>query len=308
VFAVSDNGLLVAQTGGGVAPSQPVWFDRKGNEVGVVGKPDVYGNVSLAPNGRSVALDRTDMASLNTDVWTYELQHGVAKRLTFSPAFDVAPIWSPDGSRLLFASNRALNVDLYMKNSDGAQEEKAILQDSLDKAPNDWSRDGKYIIYTRGADLWTGTVPELKSSQLLKAASVLRNGQFSPDGKWVAYASNETGKWEIYVTSFPDARGKWQVSTGGGEQPRWRSDGKELFYLSSDYKMMAAPVTMGANFDAGVPAALFQATPRQPVSTNDQFAYDVSRDGQRFLILTQVKQPDTQPMSIVLNWAAKLNK
>src|SRR5262249_35781558 len=140
VFAVSDNGLLVAQTGGGGAPSQPVWFDRKGNEGGVVGKPDVYGNGSLAPNGRAVALDRTDMASLNTDVWTYELQHGVAKRLTFSPAFDVAPIWSPDGSRLLFASNRALNVDLYMKNSDGAQEEKAILQDSLDKAPNDWSR------------------------------------------------------------------------------------------------------------------------------------------------------------------------
>src|SRR5262249_2869049 len=163
-FAVSDNGLLVAQTGSGVAPSQPVWFDRKGNEVGVVGKPDVYGNVSLAPNGRSVALDRTDMASLNTDVWTYELPHGGAKRVTFDPAFDVAPIWSPDGSRLLFASNRALNVDLYMKNSDGAQEEKAILQDSLDKAPNDWSRDGKYIIYTRGADLWTGTVSELKSS------------------------------------------------------------------------------------------------------------------------------------------------
>jgi len=308
VFAVADNGLLAAQTGSGVAPSQPVWFDRKGNEVGVVGKPDVYGNVSLALNGRSVAVDKTDMASLNTDVWTYELPHGGAKRVTFDPAFDVMPIWSPDGSRLVFASNRALNVDLYMKNSDGAQEENAILQDSLDKAPNDWSRDGKYIIYTRGADLWTGTVPELKSSQLLKAPSVIRNGQFSPDGKWVAYASNETGKWEIYVTSFPDARGKWQVSTGGGEQPRWRSDGKELFYLSSDYKMMAAPVTMGANFDAGVPAALFQATPRQPVSTNDQFAYDVSRDGQRFLIITQVKQTETAPMSIILNWTAKLKK
>jgi len=138
--------------------------------------------------------------------------------------------------------------------------------------------------------------------------SSLRNGQFSPDGKWVAYASNETGKWEIYATSFPEPRGKWQVSAGGGEQPRWRGDGKELFYLSSDYRMMAAPVTFGANFDAGAPIALFQATPRQPVSTNDQFAYDVSGDGQRFLIITQAKQAETVPMSVILKWSAKLNK
>ena len=141
----------------------------------------------------------------------------------------------------------------------------------------------------------------------LKAPSVLRNGQFSPDGKWVAYASNETGKWEVYVTSFPDARGKWQVSSGGGEQPRWRGDGKELFYLSSDDKMMAVPVTTNGNFDAGSPLMLFQTNPRQPISFNDQFVYDVTRDGQRFLIITQEKQVETAPMSVVLNWAAKLN-
>ena len=152
------------------------------------------------------------------------------------------------------------------------------------------------------------SLPQLKSSLFLKAASILRNGQFSPDGKWVAYASNETGKWQIYVTSFPEARGKWQVSTGGGEQPRWRGDGKELFYLSADYKMMAVAVTTGANFDAGTPEALFQTTPRQPVSTNDQFVYDVSRDGQRLLIITQVKGAETAPMSVILNWYAKLNK
>lgn len=141
----------------------------------------------------------------------------------------------------------------------------------------------------------------------LKAASVVRNGQFSPDGRWVAYASNETGKWEIYVTSFPEPRGKWQVSIGGGEQPRWRSDGKELFYLAPDGKMMAAAVTTAGNFDAGPPAALFQATPRQPVSSRDLFVYDVSRDGQRFLIITPAKHAETAPMSVVLNWTAKLN-
>lgn len=168
--------------------------------------------------------------------------------------------------------------------------------------------DGKYILYTRGADFWFVTLPELKSSLFLKAPAVLRNGQFSPDGKWVAYASNETGKWETYVTSFPDAQGKWQVSSGGGEQPRWRGDGKELFYLSSERKIMAAPVTTGTNFDVGTPVALFQATPRPPILVYDLFVYDVSRDGQRFLINTQVKQPEAAPMSVVLNWTAKLNK
>jgi len=308
VYAVSDNGMLVAQTGSGFAHSQPLWFDRKGNATGAVGKPDVYGNLSIAANGRSVAVDKTDMSSLNTDVWTYELQGEGGKRLTFDPAFDVVPIWNPDASGLVFSSNRALDIDLYMKNSDGAQEEKVFLHDDFNKIPTAWSRDGEYILYTRDSDLWFVTLPELKSSLFLKAVSILRNGQFSPDGKWVAYASNETGKWEIYVTSFPEPRGKWQVSTGGGEQPRWRGDGKELFYLSADYKMMAAPVTIGANFDAGTPVALFQTTPRQTVSTNDQFAYDVSRDGQRFLIITEGRPAENAPMSIVLNWTAKLNK
>jgi eukaryotic-like serine/threonine-protein kinase len=310
VYAVSDNGFLVAQTGSGVALSQPLWFDRKGNTVGAVGKPDVYQNIFIAPNGASVAVDKTDMASQNqnSDVWTYELHRESAKRLTFDPSNHAVPVWSPDAARLVFASNRLLNFDLYVKNSDGTQEEKGLVQEEVDKWPNDWSRDGKYIVYTRGTDLWFLTFPELKSRLFLKAPSVFRNGQFSPDGKWVAYASNETGKWQIYVTSFPDARGKWQVSTGGGEQPRWRGDGKELFFLSSDSKMMAAPVTIGANFDSGTPVALFQTTPRQPISLNDQFVYDVSRDGQQFLVNTPMKQAETAPMSVVLNWPAKLNK
>ena len=308
VFAVSDSGLLVAQTGSAVALSQPVWFDRKGNEVGAVAKPDLYGNVFIAPNGKSVALDKTDVGTQNIDVWTYELQRDSAKRFTFKLGFEMLPIWSPDAAWLVYGSNQLLGTDLYMKNSDGTQEEKSIVHDEFAKYPNDWSRDGKHILYNRGTDLWFLTLPELKASLFLKAVSILRNGQFSPDGKWVAYASNETGKWEIYVTSFPDARGKWQVSTGGGEQPRWRGDGKELYYLSSDRKMVTVPVTLGDKFDAGIPVVLFQATPRQPVTSTDQFVYDVSRDGQRFLINTPVKQADNPPMSVVLNWTAKLNK
>src|SRR5262249_45035258 len=199
-----------------------------------------------------------------SDIWTYELHRENAKRLTFDPSNHAVPVWSPDTSRLVFSSNRLHNFDVYMKNSDGAQEEKIILQGDVDKWPNDWSRNGKYILYSRDNDLWSLSIPDLKSSLFLKAPSVIRNGQFSPDGKWVAYASNETGKWQIYVTSFPEAHGKWQVSAAGGEQPRWRGDGKELFYLSSDYKMMAVPVMTGTSFDSGSPVALFQTTPRQP--------------------------------------------
>jgi DNA-binding winged helix-turn-helix (wHTH) protein/Tol biopolymer transport system component len=308
VFAASNNGVLLAQTGSGATISQPTWFNRNGRFVGALGQPGVYGNVSLAPTGKSVSVSLTDIASQNTDLWTYDLVHGNAKRLTFDLAVDRVPVWSPDAKRLVFTSSHQSNIDLYMKNADGTEEEKSIVHDDFNKYPNDWSRDGKYILYTRGPDLWFVTVPDLKSGLYLKAASALRNGQFSPDGKWVAYASNESGKWEIYVTSFPEPQGKWQVSTGGGEQPRWRGDGNELFYLSSDNKVMVAPVTTGAKFDSGTPVALFQANPREQVSLNDVFVYDVRRDGQEFLINTKVRQTDTAPMSVVLNWDARLNK
>ena len=307
VFAVSDNGLLLAQGGSGATISQPMWFDRNGRVLGTVGQPGVYGNVCLAPNGKSAALSITDIASQNTDVWIYDLLHASTKRLTFDPAIDRVPIWSPDAKRLVFTSSRQFNIDLYVKNADGTQEEKSVVSDDFNKYPNDWSRDGKYILYTRGPDLWFVKLPERKSSLYLKAVSVLKNGQFSPDGKWVAYGSNESGKWEIYVTSFPVPQGKWQVSTGGGEQPRWRRDGKELFYLFLDNKMMAAPVTTGTKFNSGTPVALFQANPREQVSLNDVFVYDVRPDGQEFLINTKVRQAETRPMSVVLNWDARAN-
>ena len=284
-----------------------VWYDRDGHEVGVATKPAVYGNIALSPNGRFVATDTTDPGSQNTDIYTFALDTGEAKRLTFDPAIDSMPVWSPDSKQILFGNNHEPKFDLYLKNSDGAEEEKIIPQDGADRFPNDWSRDGKYILYERGADLWYATVADLKPTQFLKAVSTLKTARFSPDGKWVAYSSNESGKWEIYVTTFPDAHGKWQVSTAGGTQPRWRGDGKELFYLSPDDKLVAVPVKTGANFDTGTPSALFQAYPRETVAaTSEQFFYDVSQDGQKFLINTQLKSA-IRPMSVVLNWPSKLN-
>jgi eukaryotic-like serine/threonine-protein kinase len=307
-FAVSGGGLLVAQNSSEVSLSQLIWFDRQGNQIGVVGKPDVYANVSLSPDGKSVAVDKTDTGNQNTDVWIYQLQSDTTKRVTFDPAIDAMPVWSPDASQLAFTSSRQNVFDLYLKNADGAQAEKPVEHVDVDEYPNDWSRDGRYILYTRGKDLWFLTFPELKSTLFLKATSTLKNGHLSPDGKWVAYASNESGKWEIYVTSFPEARGKWQVSSRGGEQPRWRGDGKELFYLSSDGTVMAVPVTEGINFDAGAPVALFQANARETAATTEQTFYDVSRDGQRFLINTEVREAEVKPLTVVLNWAARLNK
>jgi Tol biopolymer transport system component len=306
-FSVSNSRVLLAQTGNGVSLSRLEWFDRNGKEAGMVGKPDVYANIDLAPNGKFVALDKSEMG--NQDVWIYDLQSETTKRMTFDPAIDAMPVWSPDGKRVVFASSRKQTFDLYLKTTDGAQEEKAIeAAAGEDKFPSAWSRDGKYILYTRGTDLWFLTFPELEGQLFLKAPSAMKNGQFSPDGKWVAYASNESGKWEIYVTSFPDAHGKWEVSNGGGDQPRWRGDGKELFYLTADGKIMAAAVKEGANFNAAAPAALFQASERALVATSEQVEYDVSQDGQRFLINTYVRNGEIQSMTVVLNWDAELKK
>ncbi len=309
-FSASE-GVLVAQRGSGVSDSKLVWYDRKGNEVGSVGEREVVVNVALAPDGKTVGVDRTDEETQNSDVWTYDLQRNDLKRLTFDPSVDAAPVFSPDGKQILFASARGRTFRVYVKNADGAQEEKLLpvnAEDIADRYPSDWSRDGKYILYTRATDLWVAEAPDWKTRPLIQGQGTVTNAQSSPDGKWVAYASTESGKWEIYVTSFPDARGKWQVSTAGGTQPRWRGDSKELYYLASDAKLMAVPIAGGANFDAGSPVALFQANPRVLVATSELVSYDVAKDGQKFLINTQLNNPEAQAMTVVLNWAAGLKK
>jgi serine/threonine protein kinase len=308
-YAATDGRMLVAQSGNGISLSRLEWYDRKGNELGTVGMPAVYSNISLSPNNKFVAVDKTDQGNENSDVWTLETQHEGLKRLTFDPAIDASAVWSPDGTRVLFGSSRSHRFGLYIKNADGTEDDKLLSLDpghTADEYPSDWSPDGKSILYDRDTQLWVATLPDLETRPFVKIPAIVRNAKFSPNGKWVAYTSNESGKWEIYVTSFPDARGKWQVSSAGGTQPRWRRDGQELFYLAPDGKLMAVPT--GVNFDPGTPVALFQANPRELVATSERFSYDVSQDGQRFLINTQVKNSDTQPMSVILHWDAALKK
>jgi eukaryotic-like serine/threonine-protein kinase len=303
-FSAVNTDVLLVEKGGNVSLSRLIWFNREGKELGTIGDPQVYANPQIAPNGQQVLVDQTDTESQNTDIWTYDVLQGGTKRLTFDPALDATPVWSPDATKLIFTSSRGSAFNLFLKETNGSQEEKAICESEVDKYPSSWSRDGKFILYQEGADLKYLTVPEMKSTLFLKATSTLRNAQFSPDGKWVAYDSNENGKWEVYVTSFPQAKGKWQVSHAGGEQPRWRGDGKEIYYLAPDAKIVALPVKTESGFDPGVPVALFQTNPKETLATSEQYIYDVDPMGQRFLVNTLVKN-EKEPMTVILHWGDK---
>jgi Tol biopolymer transport system component len=310
VFSVSSGEVLVTQTGKGTSISQLTWFDRSGKPAGMVGMPGSHSNVRLSPDGRRVAADQTDPDERNIDIWIHEPARGVTTRLTFDPALDQTPVWSPDGKQILFASSRRVGFRLYLKNADGSgpEEEVADLGAGLQVHAWDWSRDGKNVLVRKANELWSLSWPQRVAKPLFQAKWTVRNAQFSPDGRWMAYASNETGSMEIYVSPFPSVNGKWQVSSAGGQEPKWRQDGKELFYLSAEGKMMAAAVTTGTSFEAGSPVALFQTHPRQPVSASDVFSYDVSGDGQRFLILSKVDEANPAPLSVLLNWAAEMEK
>jgi eukaryotic-like serine/threonine-protein kinase len=309
VYAVSNADVLIAQTGKGASLSQLTWFDRSGKQIGTVGKLASYDNVRLAPDGQRVAADQIDSDGRNVDIWVHEMAHDTMTRLTFDPALDHAPIWSPDGKQIIFSSNRAADFKLYLKNADGSgPEEEVVHVGSQMLNIWDWARDGKYILFRKEGELWYCLLKNCVATPLLQVKWTVANAQFSPNGRWFAYTSNESGTAEIYVSPFPNANSKWQVSNSGGQEPRWRQDGKELFYLGGDGKMMSVTVTADATFAAGTPAALFQTHRRQPISNEDVFSYDVSADGQRFLIATKVDDANAAPLSVMLNWASAMEK
>ena len=246
-------------------------------------------------------------ASANDDIWLLDLTRGGLTRFTFDPASDECPIWSPDGTRVAFASNRKSNRNLYigMFNQPGA--EQLLLESSNMLVPQDWSRDGRFLLYY---ELNPGTVRDLfavdlasRDHQRLTVASTPFEetlARFSPDGRWVAYQTNATGRFEIVVQPFPGPGGRWQVSTGGGVAPRWRADGKELYFIAPDGSMMAAAVTMSdATFDAATPVRLFPTKIADGGLAAIEPQYAVSRDG-RFLI-NQVLDETPTPITLILN-------
>jgi eukaryotic-like serine/threonine-protein kinase len=309
LFDVAGKKTLVAQTGKGAAKSQLMWLERNGRPAGTVGPTGAISNPGLSPDGRRVVFDQIDRDGRNVNIWIDEVGNGATARFTFSRAADQLAVWSPDGKSVAFGSNRNLHFILYQKKSNGSGSEQEIADlGAAEQGVWDWSRDSKYLLVMKGSELWYLTSSDWRAKPFLQVKGTVRNAQFSPDGKWVAYASNETGSWEVYVSPFPNADSKWQVSREGGEEPRWRRDGKELFYLSREGKLIAVTVKTGSNFEAESAATLFQTHARQPSSFMDAFSYDVTADGQKFLINTRIDEPSSAPLSVILNWATEMDK
>jgi serine/threonine protein kinase/Tol biopolymer transport system component len=305
-FSVSADGR-VAYRAGDAGRRQLTWFDRTGKAVGVAGEPgaNLLNTPELSPDGRRVAVSR--VIQNNGDIWLMDLVRSGFTRFTFDPALNYNPLWSPDGTRVAFSSNRKASFNLHLMPSSGAGIEELLLETPTNKQPLDWSKDGRFLLYVdlepkTARDLWTleMTGSERKSRVLINTPFEERNGQFSPDGRWVAYETNESGQFEIVVQPFPEPTGKWQVSTNSGTQPRWRADGKEIYFIAPDGKLMAAPVTVsGSTFEAGTPVALF-LTRIASVGATLKHQYVVSGDG-RFLINT-VLDDDASPITLLLNW------
>ncbi|MBV8906709.1 MAG: protein kinase, partial [Acidobacteriia bacterium] len=270
-FSASQTGLLAYQTGEEGGRRTLTWFDRSGKLERTVGEPGNIAQIELSPDGKFVA---TWIEANNNDIWIYDLARGVRTRFTFDPADDRTPVWSPDGRTIVFGSQRKGPADVYRKSADGSGSEELLYEDNSNKAPLSWSPDGKFLLYfadhTKGRSLFilpmTGP---LKPIPFVRTASPAW-GKFSPDGKWVAYTSDESGRAEIYVAPFPGPGGKRQVSPGGGIYPRWRKDGKEIFYVALDQRLMAAEITAeSSRLEVGQVRPLFG-----PIDVGLNYIYD----------------------------------
>jgi Tol biopolymer transport system component len=266
----------------------------------------------LSPDGRRVAVGRT--VHNTTDIWLSETARGVPTRFTFGAGFSVNPVWSPDGNWIAFSSANRGNPDLHRKASSGAGSDELLLDSQLNGFPLDWSPDGRFLLFARmdaktGIDLWVLPLEdERKPLPFVCTDFESDNGQFSPDGLWVAYQSNESGRVEIYVQPFPGPGGKWMISIGGGIAPRWRRDGKELFCIAPDGRLMAVPIReAGQSLKAGAPAALFQTRiVFSGITVRQKHQYSVAPGGRRFLINTIADEATTSPITIVTNWPRTL--
>jgi len=319
-FSVSAAGVLAHRAGAG-SRRQLIWVDRTGNMLGTIGPPDENAphDPELAPDGQRVAVSR--MAQGNNDAWLIEVSQGVASRFTFDVATDGDPLWSPDGSQIVFRSSRKGAYDLFEKPARGGADEQPLFVTPQNKSPQDWSRDGRFLLYgvqdpKSASDLWVLPMTgERKPFPVLQSSFDEIEGQFSPDGRWLAYASNESGRYEIYIRTFPETGGKWQVSVAGGVQPRWQRNGHELYYLAPDTGLMAVPIRPAPEahtLEAGTPVALFPTRLANGgnILTRGFLAraqYAVQADG-RFLMNVSADEGVTSPITIVQNWNAALKK
>lgn len=310
-FTTSDNGVL-AYSGGNTAPLQLTWFDRHGKVLGTVGDPSMIEPwPAISPDGNSVAVARADLVTGGQDLWLYYLKRGTQSRLTFDGKQNDFPVWSPDGSHIAFVSSRDGAVNVYQMAVNGMGQAVALEPPSGFRVPADWSRDGHYLIegviarnHVAVDVLLLSPGARRKSVPYLDEPFAEVNPRVSPNGQWIAYDSEETGRDEIFVQTFPKRGGKWPVSIEGGTRPRWSTDGKELYFIGLDGKLMEVDVSIGpgGTFQGSAPKALFDSH-----IAGDRFrGYDVAKEG-RFLIPV-VAGNSGAPITVVVNWPALLKK
>jgi len=305
-YGASDTGTLVYRL---LPPqvSQLAWVARDGAMGSALGQPTNVSNFRISPEERRIVFDETDRGSRS--VWTLDIGTGGRSRLTFPGSDDWQPIWSPDGLRIMFGSYRNGPIDMYSKLADGGGNDQEFMVSSIQKGPRDWSKDGRFVLYTQDS-------PETKEDLYAReasgnalpvtiAATAARefDGRFSWDRRWVSYVSNETGMNEVFVQPFPPTGGKWQVSSGGALSPRWREDGRELFYLTPQGEMKVVSVDGARSFSAGPAHTLFHLEGVHSGLPGNT-AYEVTRNGERFLVNFTRRTPPDSSISVILNWAA----
>ena len=307
-FSISDNGTLIYRIGNR-QETQLTWFDRAGKSEEKLFEASVYHEPSLSPDGNKILVGRQDSGA--PDLFLLDISRNSTMRLTFDPQSDATSVFSPDGTQIVYASNRRGPFDFYQKPANGAGTDEMILAGKSNQFPDSWSKDGKYILYEvdNGIDYKFDlfVLPmfgDRKPFPYVQTSFVESHGQFSPDGKWVAYTSDQSGRPEVYVESFPRGNGFWQISSSGGDQPQWRGDGKELYYLAPDKNIMSVSVNNSQTVEFGRPAALFPTNVPLTGLSDDRNSYVPRADGQKFLVLQLTDNGNSQPWNVVLNWNA----
>jgi eukaryotic-like serine/threonine-protein kinase len=280
--------------------------------LGTLGDPGSYLSVALSPDERRVAVSVMSGTPRNADIWTIDVGRGISSRLTFDPANEISAVWSPDSARVAF-ERASSEPTLRVKLASGTVNDEPLLTLAKQGFPDDWSSDGRFIAYEintgRGTEVWILPLAgDRKPFPFAQGLHLQNRAVFAPDTHWIAYGSDESGLSQVYAQPFPATGARIQVSKNGGTQPRWRGDGRELFFLGLDGTMMAAPIETKPEFQSGNPQALFASLNLVTSASSGRRQYAVTRDGKRFLVITPERSPTGSPLNIVVNWLAAVQK